>query len=293
MDGVEVDSHVDCVNLKAIEKDEGFVTMNINGRPTEMKVDTGAKCNVMSLDTFKGLNNGKQLVQQRKAASLAAYGGTRIETSGIATLQCCLNEQNHLLPFFIVDRAVQPLLGFRACMEMEVVKICPDVHQVSVEGYMDFSSQKFVQYKDLFSNELGGLPVMYSMTLDPNIQPMVRPAHRIPVAMQERVKAEHDANLRKVLERAQEVNLRLNPDNCNFRLDQVAYVGHIFTSNGLKADPSKTAAINDRSSHPLQPLAEGQVVRMQTAKGYDRLGTVNEMSKEPRSYIVQADGKDL
>ena len=30
---------------------------------------------------------------------------------------------------------------------------------------------------------------------------------------------------------------------------------------------------------------------MQTAKGYDRLGTVKEMSKEPRSYIVQADGK--
>ena len=47
----------------------------------------------------------------------------------------------------------------------------------------------------------------------------------------------------------------------------------------------------DKSSHPLQPLAEGQVVRMQTAKGYDRLGTVKEMSKEPRSYIVQADGK--
>ena len=29
VDGVEVDSHVDCVNLKAIETDEGFVTMHI------------------------------------------------------------------------------------------------------------------------------------------------------------------------------------------------------------------------------------------------------------------------
>ena len=38
--------------------------------------------------------------------------------------------------------------------------------------------------------ELGKLPVRYSMTLDPSIQPVVRPAHRIPVAMQERVKAE-------------------------------------------------------------------------------------------------------
>ena len=47
----------------------------------------------------------------------------------------------------------------------------------------------------------------------------------------------------------------------------------------------------DKSSHPLQPLTEGQVIRMQTLKGYDKLGTVKEMSREPRSYIVQADGK--
>ena len=42
------------------------------GKPTEMKVDTGAKCNVMSLDTFKRLNSGKQLVQQKRVASLVS-----------------------------------------------------------------------------------------------------------------------------------------------------------------------------------------------------------------------------
>lgn len=47
----------------------------------------------------------------------------------------------------------------------------------------------------------------------------------------------------------------------------------------------------DASSHPLQPLAEGQVVRMQTPKGYDHLGTVKEVNKEPRSYTIQCNGK--
>ncbi len=55
--------------------------------------------------------------------------------------------------------------------------------------------------------------------------------------------AEHNANLKRVLERARDVNLRLNPAKCKFHLDQVGYLGHIFTSEGLKADPSKTAAI--------------------------------------------------
>ncbi|KAL7837377.1 hypothetical protein SRHO_G00270880 [Serrasalmus rhombeus] len=47
----------------------------------------------------------------------------------------------------------------------------------------------------------------------------------------------------------------------------------------------------DKSRHQLQPLAEGQVVHIQTPKGYDQLGTVKGMSKELRSYIIQSNGK--
>ena len=48
------------------------------------------------------------------------------------------------------------------------------------------------EYSDLFSDELGKLPVTYSMTLDPDMRPVVRPAHRVPMAMKDRVKAELD-----------------------------------------------------------------------------------------------------
>ncbi|KAJ8010212.1 hypothetical protein DPEC_G00072660 [Dallia pectoralis] len=66
----------------------------------------------------------------------------------------------------------------------------PHVHQVSTESNADFTKQIFAQYKDVFSDELGKLPITYSMTLDPTVQPVVRPAHRIPVAMKTRVKDE-------------------------------------------------------------------------------------------------------
>lgn len=144
----------------------------------------------MSLGTFKRVTNGRHLSKQEKAANLVTYRGTRIETQGIETLSCCLREQHHSLPFFIVDREVQPLLGFSACISMGVVKMSPDVHHITTEGNTDFSMQILTQYKDLFTEELGELPITYSMTVDPSIQPVVRAAHRIPVAMQERVKAE-------------------------------------------------------------------------------------------------------
>lgn len=90
MDGIEADHLVDCTHFKANKKNKGFVTVHINDKLTEMKVDTGAKCNVMSLKTFKRVNSGEQVIKQEKTTSFVAYGGTKIETSGIATLPCYL-----------------------------------------------------------------------------------------------------------------------------------------------------------------------------------------------------------
>lgn len=119
-----------------------------------------------------------------------AYRDSKIETVGMARLPCCLDGQQHTLLFLIVDRDVVPLLGFRACVHFGIVTMSPHVHQVSTESNAEFTEQIHLQYKDVFSDELGKLPITYSMTLDPAVQPVVRPAHRIPVAMQARVKAE-------------------------------------------------------------------------------------------------------
>ena len=66
--------------------------------------------------------------------------------------------------------------------------------------------------------------------------------------------AEHDAIVMKILQRAQEVNLKLSPKKCKFRLDQVSYVGQQFTKDGLKPDESKVTAIKEMSS-PDSPEA--------------------------------------
>ena len=56
---------------------------------------------------------------------------------------------------------------------------------------------------------------------------------------------EHERNLKKVLDRARQVKLRLNPSKCKFGLNEVSYVGDTFTDRGLKADPKKTKAISE------------------------------------------------
>ena len=55
--------------------------------------------------------------------------------------------------------------------------------------------------------------------------------------------AEHDRNLLKVLDRIREINRKLQWDKCKFKVNEVGYVGHLLTAEGLKPDPEKVRAI--------------------------------------------------
>lgn len=80
-------------------------------------------------------------------------------------------------------------------------------------------------------------------------------------------RAEHDANLRDLLERARSSGLRLNKDKCKFLEPELPYIGHLLTQEGVKPDPKKVAAIVDMPS----PTSTDGVKRF--------LGHVTYMSK--------------
>ena len=50
---------------------------------------------------------------------------------------------------------------------------------------------------------------------------------------------EHDAILRKVLERARERNVKLNWDKLQLRVNTVKYLGTIISADGIKPDQTK------------------------------------------------------
>lgn len=54
---------------------------------------------------------------------------------------------------------------------------------------------------------------------------------------------ELDARMKQVLDRAREVNLKLNRKKCQVRKAEVHYVGHLPTKDGLKPDPQKIRAV--------------------------------------------------
>ena len=55
--------------------------------------------------------------------------------------------------------------------------------------------------------------------------------------------AEHDANLKKVLDRVREIDMTLNIEKCQFRLTQIDYLGETLTLEGVKPDNQKIKVI--------------------------------------------------
>ena len=55
--------------------------------------------------------------------------------------------------------------------------------------------------------------------------------------------SEHDSRLKMTLQRARDVGLRLNLKKCTFSTEEVKYIGHIVTKDGLKIDPEKVSDI--------------------------------------------------
>ena len=56
---------------------------------------------------------------------------------------------------------------------------------------------------------------------------------------------EHNKNLRDVLQRLKENNLRLNKDKCEFSKTEIKFYGHIFSAVGVRPDPKKVDAIHE------------------------------------------------
>ena len=62
---------------------------------------------------------------------------------------------------------------------------------------------------------------------------------------QEEADANHDENLRKLLDRAREVKLKLNSKKMNLKKPQVKFMGHVISKDGLKPDPDKVNAVEN------------------------------------------------
>ena len=67
-------------------------------------------------------------------------------------------------------------------MKTNLIKLNERIHEVQASG--EFRDKVMEKHKDLFDDNLGELPVVYTMKVDSNVTPVINPPRKIPIAME-------------------------------------------------------------------------------------------------------------
>ncbi|XP_062603460.1 uncharacterized protein K02A2.6-like [Saccostrea cucullata] len=171
--------------------DNWMTTLQLNNTDVQFLMDTGAKCNVLTRDTYHKL---KMSPLEKPKASLTSYSGHKIITDGMTTIPLQYNGQTHAIEFYVVNRNAPNILGAETCCKLDLLRCMnsiscklgsnKDKHQSSGK---DILSEP--QYAELFEG-LGCLPGQYSIKFDPSITPTIHPPRKIPISLKDKVHQE-------------------------------------------------------------------------------------------------------
>lgn len=171
--------------VNSLTMDEWKETILVNNVPVKFQLDTGAKCNVMSLATVKATCSEPKI--RRKDVPLKSYSGHLIKPMGITSLTCRHRDQDFQVDFYIVREDVQAILGAKTCQEMKMVQRIYSLTPSALPEDIVNSNM----YENLFKG-LGCLPGMHTIGVDKTVTPVVHPPRKIPIAIKDKVKTELD-----------------------------------------------------------------------------------------------------
>ena len=152
----------------------------MNNTEVNFKIDTGAQVNVLSSHTIESLK--KPVKMSPTNVKLTAYNGSPIEVIGKCIAQVTKQGKSYPVQFIVTHNNTVPILGLNTCTEMNLIK-----RIMSVTPQASY----ITQYKHCFG-QIGILPGIHHITLDPDAKPVVQPPRRIPIALQSKLKEELD-----------------------------------------------------------------------------------------------------
>ena len=197
-----------CSDSRVPMSDRWTEPLIVNGSLLLMKLDTGAKVNLISQSDLTNLSVKPKMLKQK--AKLRAYNGTEISSIGMCRLLITMNGKNFNCLFAVVAQG-QSLLCDNDCERLGLIKrVKVNVVNTDTDVLSDFCHK----YESAFkpdSGKFSSLPFTYKIELIDGAQPVVHAARRVPAALRDDVKNELDRMenmgiIRKVSEPTEWVN---------------------------------------------------------------------------------------
>ena len=130
---------------------------SFNKSTFDLKIDSGAKCNVISLETIKTLNTQEKIrIKSSDSVTLVSFSGDKTSTLGTCALPLQIAGQQATLQFQVVKFKKKTLLGLTDAIRLGLIKLHTEVHEVD-EQHDNIPPDIHEKYGNLFSELPGSL----------------------------------------------------------------------------------------------------------------------------------------
>jgi hypothetical protein len=146
--------------------------LSINGCKIKFQLDTGARCNVLSVSDYKRIRHKKQM--KKPEVVLFSFSGHKLVPEGTITLDLRCKEEERKVKFHVVETQSTSIISGQTAEEIGLIK---RIYQVENK------------YSDMFEG-LGCIPGEYSIKINKEVEPVVHPPRKVPVALRQKVKEE-------------------------------------------------------------------------------------------------------
>jgi hypothetical protein len=160
-----------------------FAKMLVNDVHVNFQVDCGASANILP---YKYVEKEHISPCDR---TLVMWNGTKVKPLGtcVARVVNLRNQKKYDVKFLIVKDDLTPLLGLKTTEEMRLLTI----HKENFISNVFCTKMEVVdKHAEVFNDDLGRLPGIVHLEVDPNHQPVVLPARKIPVSVRDQFKVE-------------------------------------------------------------------------------------------------------
>lgn len=176
IEGASTD-HVRSLN---ISNTDWSALLIINNFSLDFKLDTGADVNIIPKKHLNDIGV-KESDLTRSAVNLKGYSGDKIPVLGKCNLKVQCKGRPYILKFIIADVNSPPILGRSSCVELDLIKQVMEVKKETQENKI------LTEFPDVFQG-VGCLPGEYKIQINENVQPVVHPPRKLPIALRESVK---------------------------------------------------------------------------------------------------------
>ena len=166
-----------------IDDDDFYVNLYVQGIPLNVELDTGAKCNILSLRTLKNLGVSYDLKPSK--VHISGVHGQSAQAAGCVSLLCMYKDVQTHVEFQVLDgpKCIN-LLGRADCVRFGLIA---RVNMVVT----DSSCREIVhKYADVFGKDIGCLPGEYDIKVDESFPPVIHAPRSVPSALRDKVKDE-------------------------------------------------------------------------------------------------------